>query len=217
MKRFLICCMLAAFYLILGCTPKPPAAEKTVLFNGQDFAGWLLFVPDDSVDVNDVWSVKDGVVQCAGVPNGYMRTEQSYANYKLHLEWRWVEEATNSGVLLHFQGSDQLWPNCLECQLMAGNAGDFVLIGPGQITVDDSVYVNENRFLVIPKKHPSNEKPVGEWNSYDIEVRGHAVACYVNGLMQNNGIDAALSSGPIALQSEGSPIEFRNITIEALE
>ncbi|MBN1465982.1 DUF1080 domain-containing protein [candidate division KSB1 bacterium] len=208
-----------AILVCMSCAPKQQEPEKTVLFNGADLTGWKLVVSADSVDVNDVWSVADGVVRCAGAPNGYMMTETSYANYRLHLEWRWVGEPTNSGVLLHCQSPVEslFWPNCLECQLQAGNAGDFVLIGPGKITVDDSTYVNPDRFTIIRKKHPSNEKPAGEWNVYDIEARGTAVACWVNGLMQNNGVDGALSSGPIALQSEGSAIEFRNIYLFPLE
>jgi hypothetical protein len=204
---------------LIGCARKQIEPEKTVLFNGTDFTGWKLVVADDSTDVNDVWSVVDSVVHCAGVPNGYMMTEASFSSYRLHLEWRWVEEPTNSGVLLHCQGPVEglFWPNCLECQLMSGSAGDFVLIGPGKITVDDSLHANQDRFLVIPKKHESSEKPAGEWNIYEIEARGNAVACWVNGLMQNNGIDGAISSGPIALQSEGSPIEFRNIYLTALQ
>ena len=217
-KQLLFCALVIGAVMLTGCAQKQTASETIDLFNGEDFTGWKFVVDDDSVSAEDVWSIKDGVVYCAGAPNGYMMTEESYSNYKLHLEWRWVDEPTNSGVLLLCQESAEgiFWPTCLECQLQAGNAGDFVLIGPGQITVDDSAYVNEDRFLVIPKKHESNEKPAGEWNVYDIEVRGNAVACFVNGLMQNNGIDAAVSSGPIALQSEGSPIEFRNIQLTPL-
>ena len=64
------------------------------------------------------------------------------------------------------------------------------------------------------KEHPSNEKPAGQWNSYDIVCDGGKVTLYVNGLLQNEGIDANPSYGPICLQSEGSPIEFRNIYLE---
>ncbi len=195
---------------LLACASKS-GDKKIVLFNGRDFSGWTRVLADSTVSVDGVWSVRDGVVHCKGVPNGYMRTNEAYSNYKLHLEWRWPENPTNSGVLLHCQPPDQVWPNCIECQLMAGNAGDFIIIGPGTITVDDSTYVNSERFLAIRKKHDSNEKPAGEWNTYDIEVRDSTIVCYVNGLMQNNGRKASPASGFIALQSEGSPIEFRNI------
>jgi len=195
-----------------------PEPEKQVLFNGTDFTGWNFVVDSDSVTAEDIWAVEDGVVTCAGVPNGYMITDESFENYKLHVEWRWTAEPTNSGVLLHC-GADLdgiFWPNCFECQLKTENAGDFVLIGPGQVTVGDSTYVEPARFTIVPKMKESNEKPVGEWNTYDITVKGNTVSCEVNGELQNVGTDLAMSSGPIALQSEGSPIEFRNIYVEPI-
>ncbi len=202
------------FFIFAACTSK---LGKQSLFNGQDFSGWTLFVPGDSVDVSDVWSVKDGVVNCKGVPTGYMRTNKSFSNYKLHVEWRWVEKPGNSGVLLHCQGQDQVWPNCIECQLQSGNAGDFVIIGPGHITVDGKEYVNNERFLVIEKKVNGIEKPAGEWNAYDIICNGDTIKCYVNGTLQNEGTKFFATAGRIALQSEGAPIEFRNIFIDSIK
>jgi hypothetical protein len=160
--------------------------------------------------------VKDGVIHCTGVPKGYMRTEADYENYELNLEWRWVTEPSNSGVLLHIQDKDMVWPRCLEAQLKADNAGDFVLMGPSTLTVDGVQYDNTERFLGVPKKHPSNEKPVGQWNSYRIVCEGNNVVLYVNGVLQNEGTAGSYSKGKIGLQSEGAPIEFRNITLDLL-
>jgi len=204
-------CALALTLVMPGC-----GAKKAELFNGVDFDGWTLFIPGDSVDVNQVWSVKEGVICCTGMPNGYMRTNESFSNYELHLEWRWAGEPTNSGVLLHCQGEDRVWPNCIECQLKAGDAGDFVLIGPGAISVDGERTLNDDGFAVIGKKEQSSEKPAGQWNHYDIVCRAGSISCSVNGVLQNSGTDASNTSGPIALQSEGSAIEFRNIMITPL-
>lgn len=198
--------------LIMGCNQGPH-----FLFNGKDFTGWTLFIPDSTVDVNDVWSVKDGVIHCKGVPNGFIRTQNDYSNYILELDWRWIETKSNSGVLLHAYGPDQVWPNCIECQLKADNAGDFVLIGDETITAQDSVYANNGtRYVIVPKINESNEKPVGEWNHYKIICKGNAITCYVNGVLQNEGTNASVSKGKICLQSEGAPIEFRNITLQHL-
>lgn len=195
-------------------TPK----EKTMLWNGKDFAGWELFIPDESVDVHDIWSVKDGVVYCKGVPNGYMRTKTTYANYRLHLEWRWPEKPTNSGVLLHASGPDQVWPLTIECQLKAGSAGDFVLINRPGITVDgEDKQDKDKQFVVANKKEASSEKPAGQWNAYDIHCEGDTIRCYVNDVLQNEGTAATITSGWICLQSEGSPIEFRNIYLEPVK
>ena len=215
MKRTaFIISLIIALCMIIGLTKC--TSQKTALWNGKDFTGWKLFVADDTVDVNQVWSVKEGVIHCKGVPYGYMRTEKSYSSYQLTLEWRWVEKPSNSGVLLHAQEPDQVWPNCIECQLKSGNAGDFVLIGPATITVDGEKHANTERFLVIAKKQESNEKPIGEWNSYRIICDEDEITCYVNGVLQNKGNQASLSSGNICLQSEGAPIEFRNIYLEYL-
>ena len=193
------------------------SGHKVMLWNGKDLSGWKLYVADKDINVNDIWSVRDGVVYCAGKPNGYMRTKDKYENYRLHVEWRWPDEPTNSGVLLHAAGTDQVWPQCIECQLKAGSAGDFVLMGGAGITVDGKNMQNpEKRFVVIAKKEQSSEKPAGQWNTYDIHSNNGTISCYVNGVLQNEGTAASLTAGWICLQSEGGPIEFRNIYIEPL-
>ena len=212
------CAVAISLSTLTGCQglggPVKPRA-KTMLFNGKDLAGWKLFVPDENVDVDEIWSVTNGVVYCKGVPNGYMRTKATYSDYRLHLEWRWPEEPTNSGVLLHASGPDQVWPLTIECQLRAGSAGDFVLInGPG-ITIDGvDKQDKDKQFVSVKKKEASSEKPAGQWNQYDIFCKGDTIACHVNGVLQNEGTAATITSGWICLQSEGSPIEFRNIYVE---
>jgi len=191
--------------------------EKTSLFNGEDFSGWSFYLDPEKgkgVDTKDVWSVKDGVVHCKGLPFGYMRTEKEYSNYILHLEWRWPEEATNSGVLLHVLGKDAVWPRMIECQLESGNAGDFWLIKGVHIaghTEHTQDYYN------VKKLKPSSEKPAGEWNTYEIICKNGTIVPIVNGVIQNVATGAELTFGSICLQSEGSPIEFRNIYLEPVD
>jgi len=205
---------------LMGCQgmagPTEPI-ERIMLFNGKDMTGWKLFTPDKDADVNKIWSVRDGVIRCEGKPNGYMRTKAAYKNYKMHLEWRWPDEPSNSGVLLHSSGEDKVWPRCIECQLKGGNAGDFVLINGTGITVDGRNRQDVNKqFVVIAKKQQSSERPAGKWNRYDIFCDEDVIRCYVNGVLQNAGTMATDTSGWICLQSEGGPIEFRNIYIEPL-
>ena len=209
----LVCTGLVATVLVTG-----GCASRTYLWNGKDFTGWRLFAPDENVDVHDVWSVADGVIHCKGKPQGYMRTEAEYSNYKLHLEWRWAEKPTNSGVLVHMTGPDKVWPRSIECQLMHENAGDFWIIGGAAITVDGKrISSSADKASHGPKKRESSEKPPGDWNSYDIYCHGGAVRCHVNDVLQNEGTNASSTCGKICLQSEGSPIEFRNIYIEPLK
>ena len=190
--------------------------EKMVLFNGKDFTGWVKFVPGRKVDVDKIWTVRDGVIHCLGKPAGYIRTAEAYANYKFHVEWRWADKPTNSGVLLHKAGPDRVWPKCIEAQLMHKNAGDFWLLSHSTLKVNGK-QIGPKAYANVKKKHPSNEKKPGEWNTYDIVCDGGAVRLTINGLLQNEGTDATPSSGPICLQSEGSPIEFRNVYLEPLD
>jgi hypothetical protein len=207
---------LFAGILMHSCNPD----KKTMLFNGKDLDNWVIFVADQSVEPGEVFWVEDGTIHTSGKPNGYLRTRDSYSNYKLHVEWRWTEEPTNSGVLLHVQGEDMVWPLAIECQLMHGNAGDLVLIGKGAgVTVRDSAYLvtsEERRFMIIPKFEESSENQPGEWNIYDITSQDGNLTVTVNGVLQNEGTEMTLTDGKILLQSEGSPMEFRNIYIESL-
>ena len=188
-----------------GCTPP----EQTPLFNGQDLSGWAFVLRDKGVDPMTVWSVSEGVIHCTGEPYGYMRTEADYADYQLHVEWRWPGEASNSGVLLHMSEPDKVWPRSIECQLMSGNAGDFVAFeGTGFKELVEG--------RVLKKQAESSEKPPGQWNTYEIVCRGNTIRVFVNGVLQNEATETTVSSGKICLQSEGRPIEFRNIYVEPL-
>ncbi|MFA9388625.1 MAG: DUF1080 domain-containing protein [Prolixibacteraceae bacterium] len=190
------------------------AQDKISLFNGKNLDGWKMIVEDQSIAPASIFKAEDGVIKVSGVTNGYLRTKEVYTNYQLHLEWRWTEKPSNSGVLLHVNGYD-FWPNAIESQLQDQHAGDIVLIGYGVSgIVRDSSYINTNkRFTIVPKLNDGIEKPAGEWNSYDITCNEDQVTIFVNGVLQNEGKKLSLTGGSIGLQSEGSPIEFRNIKI----
>lgn len=213
MRRAWMVTMCVAAVAVLA-EPETPRA-KTELFNGKDFAGWVKFAPGGEAKVDEIWTVRDGVIHCLGKPNGYIRTEKAYRNYRLHLEWRWVEKPTNSGVLLHTSGPDRVWPLCVEAQLMHENAGDFWLLSQSTLRVDGEVK-GPGAYVNVKKRAPHSEKPAGEWNAYDITCDGGKVRLVVNGVLQNEGEEANPGAGFICLQSEGSPIEFRNVYLEPL-
>lgn len=211
----------SALLLVLSLVVLSCSTEKKIeLFNGQDLDNWNIIVDNEDGEPKDLFYVEDGLMNTIGDPFGYIRTKESYSNYKLHLEWRWTEEPSNSGVLLNVQGPELIFPHCVEAQLMHGKAGDFVLMGKGAaITVKDSTYLvtsEERRYLAIPKFEESSENPAGEWNSYDITSRDGILELYVNGVLQNKGTGMTLTEGNIALQSEGGPMQFRNIYLQPL-
>ena len=217
MKTLLKSCALLCLTLVLfSCTTE----KKIELFNGQDLDNWNIVVDSEDGEPKDLFYVEDGVINTPGEPFGYIRTKESFSNYKLHLEWRWTEEPSNSGVFLNVQGKEIVFPHCVEAQLMNGKAGDFVLMRKGaSITIKDSTYMvtsDEHPYLGIQKFEDSSEKPAGEWNSYDITSKDGTLELLVNGVLQNKGTGMSLTEGNIALQSEGGPIQFRNIYLQPL-
>ncbi len=208
-----------AIVLLALITSSCSDTKNTELFNGENLDNWGVFISED-VPQDSVFWVEDGLINVSGIPNAYIRTKAEYENYKLHVEWRWAKEPKNSGILLHITGEDLIWPNCIEAQLKAGKAGDLVLIGKGVgITVRDDIYIiesEENRFAVIDKFLESSENDPGEWNEYDITVDDQVIELKVNGYIQNRGIAATKTKGSIGIQSEGGPMQFRNIYLEEL-
>lgn len=187
------------------------------LWNGQDFTGWTFVLEDSTADPADIWTVQDGVIHCSGAVNGYMRTVSTYTDYRLTLEWRWPEAPANSGVLTHMQLPDKVWPNCIECQLQAEHAGDIILMPPVSAYRGDTAFVGDTTFVFLRKRQPVSEKAPGEWNNYEIICDGDMIRASVNGILQNEISRASLTEGYICLQSEGGPIEFRNIMLEPLK
>lgn len=144
-----------------------------------------------------------------------MYTKEKYGNYKLHVEWRWPagEEKANSGIFLLIADPKNPFPNGIECQLHAGDAGDFVLLGGSDLMqFQETPGKPRPAFPVIKKTNPSSEKTAGEWNVANIFVKEGVITIYINGVYQNTGTNK-VKEGYIGLQSEGKEIEFRNITV----
>lgn len=188
-------------------------SNKASLFNGKDLNGWVCVVDSASdVPASEVFGVVDGNIRIEGNPFGYMRTHKKYGDYRLHVEWRWIGEGTNSGIFQRVQGDDKVWPTAVECQLKAGRAGDFVMLGGAKIAEVECV----GDFPVKDRVADECEKAVGEWNEADIVCTGGKITVYINGELQNEAT-SEYKNGYIALQSEGGPIEFRNIYLTSVE
>lgn len=226
----------ASITTFAATSPTAPVA----LFNGHDLSGWTAF-PAEAAPPADSWKVENGVLRTTGKPNGYIRSEGRFHDYVLTVEWRWVPvpppvdnegrpRSRNSGVLLHMQGEDAIWPKSIEAQLMETNAGDFYVIGGVQTAeiealrdkelsaagTDEQARTRAINNRRLPRKKDSSEKPIGEWNIYTITCRGDSVTTVVNGVEQNHATKLTVDEGHICLQSEGAPIEFRTVRIEPL-
>lgn len=192
------------------------------LFNGKNLEGWRYYLDDHGFGMEDVWSVRDGLLVCKGEPMGYIWTTQKFKNFRMSLEWRWGGEPGNSGVLMRLNGKPQPLPRCLEMQLQHGKAGDLYGFH-GMKLAGDPARMREVKEHAVGGHlrgvglMASNEKEPGQWNKAEIVVDGGRITVTINGKLVNETTDAEVVAGPIALQSEGGEIQFRNIVMEKLD
>ena len=211
MKKTISLAALALFVLLLpGCGSQPAEA----IFNGQDLSNWNFVVEGDALPAEEVYRVENGIIRVMGEPLGYMYTKKKYRDYTLELEYRWADEESNSGVFVLIEEPLNPFPNGIECQLAAGKAGDFVLLGGSDLneyTLPEGA-TERPAFPVIGKQQPSSEKPVGEWNKVRVTVKEGVITTYINDVLQNRATNR-VKEGHIGLQSEGKEIQFRNLTV----
>lgn len=170
---------------------------------------WEYIIKDKSANPTDVFRIENGIMNISGISTGYFRTKKSYSNFVLTLDWRWTKKLGNSGVLIHIQPKDSIWPVCYQVQQKANAAGDIICMnGLWAKECTDSVK------FTIPKFQASNELPLGEWNTMKIICRKNLIKVYVNGVLQNKITKLTVNKGYIGFQNEGTPIEFRNICIK---
>jgi hypothetical protein len=165
-----------------------------------------------------VWSLRpDGVLEVAGKPSGFFATRASYANYRLHAEWRWPGKPGNAGVLLHVASGpkDGVWPLSVQVQTKHGFAGDLLPMAGASFAEPLST---------APAAYPpikghagaDSEKPAGEWNSMDVVCQDGAIEVSINGVPQNRVTGATPREGWIGFQLVGAPYELRNVTVTRL-
>jgi hypothetical protein len=205
--------------------PAPQQAPQT-LFNGKDLTGWHADVPamDSSASVRSPFLVRNGMLVSLGEPRGHLITDARYRNYRLEVEYRFPAAPGNAGVLVHASTPRALYgmfPRSIEVQMEHGNAGDFWCIVE-DIRVPDMERrrgppsewgTTEGKARRILNLTDNSEKPVGQWNAMVIEAVGRAIRVGVNGDLVNDGSDATADHGRIALQSEGSEVEFRKLML----
>ncbi|MEO6452611.1 MAG: DUF1080 domain-containing protein [Ginsengibacter sp.] len=201
--------------------------QKTIsLFNGKDLSGWHADVPemDTNASAKSPFIIRNGMFVSMGTPNGHLITDSVFQNYRLNIEYRFAGKPGNCGVLLHASTPRALYkmfPKSIEAQMEHNNAGDFWCIVE-DIKVDDMEKrrgqkdnwgITEGKGRRIRNLTDSSEKPVGEWNNMIIECLGSSIKVWVNDTLVNSGLDCTANKGHIALQAEGSEVEFRKVEL----
>ena len=220
------------FILLLAtaCNSNQNQSKTESLLNGQDLSGWHIDVPamDSNPDTLNPFIVRDGMIVSLGDPRGHLITDSVYSNYRLEVEYRFPGKPGNCGVLVYAstpRALSNMFPQSLEVQMLHENAGDFWCIVE-DITVPDMEArrgPKENWGGTAGKaRHIKNltdgsEKPLGEWNTMIIECLARELKVWVNGDLVNYGYDCTADKGQIALQAEGSEVEFRKLELTPID
>lgn len=218
------CVLLVLTAVIFACTQPSP---KTIsLFNGKDLTGWHVDVPAMELkpDTLNPFIVRDSMLVSLGTPGGHLITDSVYSNYRITAEYRFAGKPGNCGLLVHASTPRALYkmfPKSLEVQMMHDNAGDFWCIVE-DITVPDmearrgpkeSWGITEGKNRRIPNLTDGSEKPVGEWNKMVVECVSDTIKVWVNDALVNYGYNCTATKGQIAVQAEGSEVEFRKLEL----
>jgi hypothetical protein len=194
-----------------------PPKGFVALFNGRNLDGWqgLVELPERAKltkeelaakqrDANEKylphWTVADGVLRYDGKGQS-LQTSVDYGDFELLVDWK-IGPKGDTGIYLRGTPQVQIWDN------PEGSGG---------------LYNNK----INPRQPLAKaDKPVGEWNTFRIVMRGDKVSVWLNGTLVVDNVtmenywqrDQPIAArGPIELQHHGNPIEFKNIYIRKLD
>ncbi|MCA9423711.1 MAG: DUF1080 domain-containing protein [Candidatus Omnitrophica bacterium] len=203
--------------------------------------GWVELAEKDFAQVNcdpDTWTWEDDdLIHCTGSPVGVIRTEKEYTNFELVVEWKHLKPAGNSGVFVwaveeSLEGIERgtLPKGGIEVQILDhgyaekyeeshGKKGDWFTTNGDVFPVGTSKMnpfppVSPNGSRSFPSKDLTNGH--GEWNHYYVRAINGEVRLWVNGEEVSGGSGCEPAHGYLCLESEGSPIVFKNLKIREL-
>lgn len=203
--------------------------------------GWVKLTLNSFTNVNcepTTWSTTNGLIKSTGQPIGVIRSHKEYTNFELVAEWRHLKAGGNSGIFVWGtpesmaalkRGEGRL-PTGIEVQILDHGYktqyeeqskkkadwfttnGDVFPTGTTKMKPFPPVSPNGSRSF--PRKELS--KGVGEWNHYYVRAINGEVRLWVNGEEVSGGTECQPAKGYLCLESEGSPVEFRNLRIREL-
>ena len=174
------------------------AGKPIEVFNGRDLSGWHGTIPGASLG----WTAEGGILKSTGAANN-LESDSKFWNYTLHIEYR-VGPKSNSGVGLRGR---------YEIQILEDYGQ------PVSTHTNGALYSR-----LAPRVNAS--KPAGEWQTYDIRLVGRHVTVVLNGqeVVKTviEGFTAIVTDtdeakpGPLVLQGDHGPVEFRKIVLTPL-
>ncbi len=202
--------------------------------------GWIELGKDDFQRANcdeATWTWDGPLVHCTGKPVGVLRSKKKYKNLEFVGWWRHLSFAGNSGFFLWTPDSalENLPPNRLpdagiEVQVLDTGYTEQYEKSSGKkatwfTTHGDIFPVGRSKLKPFPPLSPDGSrsfpkgnfsKPSPEWNFYYVRAINGEVRLWVNGHEVSGGAQANPAEGYLCLESEGAPVEFRNIRVREL-
>lgn len=219
--------------VLFAAAPVPPVVPvagkigtPVPLFNGKDLTGWTWHSATATSKIGDVWTVKDGVLHCAGKPLGFIDTDKEYKNFTLTVEYRHLTR-DNGGTFVCITGDEKAWatqwPNSIQIQGKFGSVGDLINQNTGMknMTTDPARSKKSGKDILItrlpaaPGQQP--EKPLGEWNTLIITMENGNLSVTNNGILLNTASEISPDSGKIGIQAEGAEMEFKKVEMTPIE
>ena len=216
MKQFLLVLLMG----VAGTAVAADADDFVPLFNGRDLTGWV-----NANCAPETWTVRDGTIHCTGRPTGALRTARQYENFILEVEWRHLSSGGNSGVFIW--GTPIAAPGVPFLRGIEVQVLDHGFNVPGKnewYTTHGDVFPIHGATMKPFGRHngmrsfPSEERSKGtpEWNHYRVVCSNGVIRLHVNGKEVSGGEECNYRKGYLALESEGAPVEFRNVRIKEL-
>jgi hypothetical protein len=229
-------------WLAVSATPtvaEDPSTSPKACLDGTG-PGWKALGEPDFVNVNcepRTWTWKDGEVHCTGQPVGVVRTRTPYTNFELVARWRHLKSGGNSGFFVWAtdEALEGIKPGALprggiEVQVLDHGYTEQYEAQSGKkadwfTTHGDVFPVGTSRMKPFPPTSPNGSrsfpskrlsKGVGEWNHYYVRCINGEVRLWVNGEEVSGGTNCEPRHGYLCLESEGSPVEFKQLRIREL-
>jgi hypothetical protein len=243
--RFAMLILPLAFLAATAALPADPQMVQPKAFIDGTGPGWEQLGFDDFVNVNcdkDTWTGKDGAIHCTGKPIGVCRTKKIYTNFELVAQWRHNKSAGNSGIFVWVpeKALEDLQPGRLPSRPPNGSGIEVQILDHGfaeqyekrtkkkadSFTTNGDVFpVGSAKMKPFPPTSPNGSrsfprknlsKGVGEWNHYYVRAINGEIRLWVNGEEVSGGNHIEPRKGYLCLESEGSPIDFKEIRVREL-
>lgn len=216
------------------------AASRPRAFVDGSGPGWRALGKADFTNVNcnpDTWTFEGDSIRCTGQPVGVVRSVRQFTHLELVVEWRHLESGGNSGLYVWAPEAamtglkpGQLPPGGIEFQVLDhGYTGQYEKQSGKKadwFTTNGDVFpVGRSKMRPFPPVSPDGSRSfpsknlsrgVGEWNHYYVRAINGEVRLWVNGEEVSGGNACEPRTGYICLESEGAPVEFRNLRIREL-